>query len=68
MREVVALQEQAGIEVVTDGELRRESFQSELTAAVDGVEGAGIDAWLWGDWHSERGRRPQPRATRRRSR
>ena len=34
-------------------ELRRESFQSELTAAVDGVEGAGIDAWLWGDWHSE---------------
>ena len=39
-------------EVVTDGELRRESFQSELTAAVEGVEGVGIDAWLWGDWHS----------------
>ena len=53
VREVVALQEQAGIEVITDGELRRESFQSELTAAVDGVQGAGLDAWLWGDWHSE---------------
>jgi 5-methyltetrahydropteroyltriglutamate--homocysteine methyltransferase len=53
VREVVALQEQAGMPVVTDGELRRESFQSELTAAVDGVEGAGIDAWLWGEWHSD---------------
>ena len=49
----VALQEQAGIEVVTDGELRRESFQSELTAAVDGVQAGALDAWLWGDWHSE---------------
>ena len=47
------LQESAGCEVVTDGELRRESFQSELTASVDGVEGVGIDAWLWGDWHSD---------------
>ena len=53
VREVVALQERAGMEVITDGELRRESFQSELTAAVDGVQGAGLDAWLWGDWHSE---------------
>jgi 5-methyltetrahydropteroyltriglutamate--homocysteine methyltransferase len=38
---------------VTDGELRRESFQSELTAAVDGFAGVTIDAWLWGEWHSE---------------
>ncbi len=53
VREVVRLQEDAGCPVVTDGELRRESFQSELTAAVDGVEGMSIDAWLWGDWHSE---------------
>jgi len=53
VREVVRLQEDAGCPVVTDGELRRESFQSELTAAVDGVEGVSIDAWLWGDWHSE---------------
>jgi 5-methyltetrahydropteroyltriglutamate--homocysteine methyltransferase len=53
VREAIALQESAGCEIVTDGELRRESFQSELTAAVEGVEGAGLDAWLWGDWHSQ---------------
>jgi methionine synthase II (cobalamin-independent) len=53
VREVIALQEAAGCPVVTDGEFRRESFQSELTAAVDGFAGVDIDAWLWGDWHSE---------------
>ncbi len=53
IREVVRRQERAGLPVVTDGEFRRESFQSELTAAVDGFEGVSIDAWLWGDWHSE---------------
>ena len=46
-----------GCPVVTDGELRRDSFQSEFTAAIDGVEGVSLDAWLWGDWHSERARR-----------
>ena len=53
IRAVVAMQEEVGLPVVTDGEYRRESFQSELTAAVDGFEGVGIDAWLWGDWHSD---------------
>ena len=53
VREVVALQEQAGCPVITDGELRRESFQSELTAAVDGFEGVGLQSWLWGAWHSD---------------
>src|SRR5215208_6194290 len=53
VRDVVALQEEAGCPVVTDGELRRESFQAELVAATSGVEGAGLDAWLWGDWHSD---------------
>jgi methionine synthase II (cobalamin-independent) len=51
--EVVALQGEAGCPVVTDGELRRESFQAELTAACDGFTGAGITAWLWGEWHSD---------------
>jgi len=32
---------------VTDGELRRESFQSELTSAVRGVRRRDIKAWLW---------------------
>ena len=53
VREVIALQEEAGCPVVTDGELRRDSFQSELTAAVDGFEGVDMDAWLWGEWHSD---------------
>src|SRR3982751_4296000 len=51
--DVTRLQEDAGLPVVTDGELRRESFQSELVAAVDGFEGVTIDAWLWGAWHSD---------------
>ena len=53
MRDVVAMQEDAGLPVVNDGELRRESFQSELTASVDGFSGVSIDAWLWGSWHSD---------------
>ncbi len=53
VREVVALQEGAGCPIVTVGELRRDSFQSELTAAVDGFQGVDMDAWLWGEWHSD---------------
>lgn len=53
VREVVSLQGEAGCPIVTDGELRRESFQSELAAACEGFEGVGLDAWLWGEWHSE---------------
>jgi 5-methyltetrahydropteroyltriglutamate--homocysteine methyltransferase len=53
VREAVALQHAAGMPIITDGEMRRESFQSELAAAVDGIEGATLGAWLWGDWHSD---------------
>lgn len=53
VREVVAMQEDVGLPVVNDGELRRESFQSELAAACDGFSSVGIDAWLWGEWHSD---------------
>ena len=49
---VVALQEEIGLPVVGDGEMRRESFQSELTAACDGFTGVDASAWLWGAWHS----------------
>ena len=52
VREVVAMQEDAGLPVVNDGEMRRESFQSELAAACDGFSGVGLDAWLWGSWRS----------------
>lgn len=53
VRAAVAMQEDAGCPVVTDGELRRESFQSELTHAASGFAGVDIDAWLWGRWHSD---------------
>jgi len=62
VRHVVALQEECGCVVVTDGELRRDSFQSEITAACDGFENVSLEAWLWGDWHSESvGDRSTPR-------
>jgi 5-methyltetrahydropteroyltriglutamate--homocysteine methyltransferase len=53
VREVVAMQEDVGLPVVNDGEMRRESFQSELAAACDGFSGVGLDAWLWGSWRSD---------------
>jgi 5-methyltetrahydropteroyltriglutamate--homocysteine methyltransferase len=46
------LQEDAGIDVVTDGEMRRLSFQSQMTEAVDGFGEWDLDAFLWGDWQS----------------
>jgi len=47
------LQEDAGLEVVTDGEMRRLSFQSQLPAAVEGFGEWDLDAFLWGEWHSD---------------
>jgi len=49
----VALQEDAGMEVVTDGEMRRLSFQSGLPDAVSGFGTVPLEAYLWGDWHGE---------------
>lgn len=51
--DAVVLQEEAGIDVVTDGEMRRLSFQSQLPEAVEGFGRWDIDAFLWGDWHGE---------------
>ena len=48
--DAVALQEEAGLQVLTDGEMRRLSFQSQLPEAVDGFGEWDIDAFLWGDW------------------
>jgi 5-methyltetrahydropteroyltriglutamate--homocysteine methyltransferase len=53
VREAVALQDELDLPVVNDGEMRRESFQAELTAACDGFSGVSLDAWLWGAWHSD---------------
>ncbi|MGH3010458.1 MAG: cobalamin-independent methionine synthase II family protein [Gaiellaceae bacterium] len=51
--EALALQEDAGLDVVTDGEMRRLSFQSQVPEAVDGFGEWDLDAFLWGEWHSE---------------
>jgi 5-methyltetrahydropteroyltriglutamate--homocysteine methyltransferase len=49
----IALQERAGLPVVTDGEMRRESFQSQIVEAVEGFGEHTIDAYLWGEWHGD---------------
>ena len=46
----IRLQDGAGLAVVTDGEMRRLSFQSQLTEAVEGFSDWDLDAFLWGDW------------------
>ncbi len=51
--DALALQEEAGLEVVTDGEMRRLSFQSQLPEAVEGFGEWDIDAFLWGDWKGD---------------
>lgn len=50
---VVERQEEAGLRVVTDGELRRLSFQSVMTESVEGFGEVGLDAFLWGEWKGD---------------
>jgi len=61
--QAIALQESIGLEVVTDGEMRRQSFQSQMPAAVSGFGTYDLDAFLWGEWHDansvEKRRRPR---------
>lgn len=61
--EAIALQEAAGLPIVTDGEMRRQSFQSQMTASVSGFGEFTLDAFLWGVWHDEAGthRKARPR-------
>jgi methionine synthase II (cobalamin-independent) len=49
--EAVAQQEEACLTVLTDGEMRRLSFQSQMVQAVEGFGKWDIGAFLWGDWH-----------------
>jgi 5-methyltetrahydropteroyltriglutamate--homocysteine methyltransferase len=55
VNEAVALQEEAGLEVVTDGEMRRLSFQSQMMEAVEGFSDYDVDAFLWGEWYGGEG-------------
>lgn len=51
--EAIRVQEEAGLEVVTDGEMRRLSFQSQMTEAVEGFGEYDLDAFLWGEWKGD---------------
>jgi 5-methyltetrahydropteroyltriglutamate--homocysteine methyltransferase len=62
--DAVALQETVGLEIVTDGEMRRQSFQSQMTAAVSGFGEHNLDAFLWGEWYDETGVKKTPRPRR----
>ncbi len=50
---VLRRQAQCGLDAVTDGELRRLSFQSQMVEAVDGFGEWSLDAFLWGEWRSD---------------
>jgi 5-methyltetrahydropteroyltriglutamate--homocysteine methyltransferase len=54
VEEAVILQEEAGLDVVTDGEMRRKSFQSQMTEAIDGFGDCTLDAFLWGHWYGDK--------------
>lgn len=51
--ESLRLQEESGLDVVTDGEMRRLSFQSQLIEAVEGFADWDLDAFLWRTWRSD---------------
>ncbi|HZA77478.1 MAG TPA: hypothetical protein VE623_13935, partial [Acidimicrobiales bacterium] len=53
VEDALRLQEDAGVAVATDGEMRRVSFQSQVPAAVEGFSEWGLDAFLWGDWQGD---------------
>jgi 5-methyltetrahydropteroyltriglutamate--homocysteine methyltransferase len=67
VREAIALQESAGLEVITDGELRRNSWVVTIPLREDGVAHAPLagyeflpaDAGWWSLWKEPDGRRAQ---------
>lgn len=64
VEEALRIQHEAGVAVVTDGELRRLASESQFPSAVEGLGLWDVDAFLWGDWRSEavgdlRVRRPE---------
>src|SRR2546423_14075812 len=56
--DALALQRDAGIDVYTDGELRRSSWQSDLAEAVDGF----VPEHITRPWRGPRGRAEASRA------
>src|ERR1043166_1782307 len=62
--DAITLQESVGRHVVTDGEMRRQSFQSQMPAAVSGFGEFDLDAFLWGEWYDQQGARRKRRPRR----
>jgi methionine synthase II (cobalamin-independent) len=62
--DAIALQESVGLGIITDGEMRRQSFQSQMTAAVSGFGDFDLDAFLWGEWYDEEGVQSKSRPRR----
>jgi 5-methyltetrahydropteroyltriglutamate--homocysteine methyltransferase len=48
VKHAIQLQEAAGLPIITDGEMRRLSFQSQMTEAISGFGQWDLDAFLWG--------------------
>ncbi len=55
VHQAVMLQEEVGLEIITDGEMRRQSFQAQMTAAVEGFSAHTLEAFLWGEWRGDQG-------------
>jgi methionine synthase II (cobalamin-independent) len=53
VEDAIGLQEGVGLPVITDGEQRRGSFQSQFAESVDGLGDWDLSAFLWGDWHGD---------------
>jgi 5-methyltetrahydropteroyltriglutamate--homocysteine methyltransferase len=53
VEDAIRLQERVGLAVVTDGEQRRLSFQSQFAESVSGLGNWDLNAFLWGDWHGD---------------
>jgi 5-methyltetrahydropteroyltriglutamate--homocysteine methyltransferase len=45
--EAIALQQESGVDVVTDGEMRRSGFVGPLTDCVEGFEAIGLGTLPW---------------------
>jgi len=53
VKDAIRLQENVGLRVITDGEQRRLSFQSQFAESVSGLGDWDLNAFLWGDWRGD---------------
>jgi 5-methyltetrahydropteroyltriglutamate--homocysteine methyltransferase len=53
VEDAISLQERVGLPVVTDGEQRRLSFQSQFAESLSGLGDWDLNAFLWGDWRGD---------------